>query len=111
MAGCAASRRKGSLRVRPYAATLVGGVLHHLADRPAVPAAVAGSGENAIGTQTAHDRAHGESLAPNPVEDLADHARFIEDDRIVRQVRSLPFADIAIAIGRMHQSADRSTLG
>src|SRR5260370_39709304 len=82
---------------------LVGGVLPHLADRPAVPAAVARSRETALGTQTARNLANGEALSPDPVEDLADHARFIEDDLIVRQGPSLRFADITITRGGMDE--------
>src|SRR5258708_32239870 len=89
---------------------LVGGVLQHLADRPAVPAAVARSRETALGTQTARNLANGEALSPDPVEDLADHARFIEDDLIVRQVHSLRFAEIAIPRGWMDERTHLSSL-
>jgi len=58
-----------------------------------------------LGAQTARDLAKSQALSPDPVEDLADHARFIKDDLIVRQLRSLRFADRAIPIGRMNEGA------
>src|SRR5260221_12032694 len=88
---------------------LGGGVLQHLADRPAVPAAVARSRETALGTQTARNRAHGEALSPDPVEDLADHARFIEDDLIVRQGPPPPFAHLTIPSGSVDEPTQRSS--
>src|SRR5258707_2720556 len=116
MFGSVLGRAKGQAPPGDAARTAVGcralggGVLQHLADRPAVPAAVARSRETALGTQTARNLAHGEALSPDPVEDLADHARFIEDDLIVRQVHSLRFADIAIPRGSMDERTHLSSL-
>src|SRR5260221_9401495 len=89
---------------------LGGGVLQHLADRPAVPAAVARSRETALGTQTARNRAHGEALSPDPVEDLADHAHFIKDDLIVRQVHTPSFTQKSIPIVCIDNSTHLSPL-
>src|SRR5258707_7939112 len=68
---------------------LVGGVLQHLADRPAVPAAVFPSCGTAFGTPTARGPPPGGGVSPHPLAELAGPPRLLPDGPLMRGGRPI----------------------
>jgi hypothetical protein len=58
-----------------------------------------------------HHGPPGETLPPDPVEELADHAGLVEDHRVVRHVGPRRVADVAIPIRGVHERAHRASRG
>ena len=63
-----------------------------------------------LGQPTA-DLADRGALLPDPVEDLADHARLLEHDLVARGPAALVLPDVAVAVRRARQDADDAGLG
>jgi hypothetical protein len=83
----------------------VGRVLQHGPDGGAVPDGLAGARPLAGLGESTPDLADRGALLPDPVEDLADHARLLEDDLVAGGPATLVLADVAVAIWRPRQDA------
>ena len=58
--------------------------------------------------QAAADLADADAVAAEPLEHLPDHRRLVLDDLVAGDTATMPLVDVAVAVGRRRQHADRA---
>src|SRR5690349_1115012 len=86
----------------------VGGVLEDAPHRRPVPGALAAAGRVALRLQAPADLADADAVTADPAEDQADDRGLLLVDLVARAPAAVPLADVAVAVRRPRQDADRA---
>src|SRR3954452_16760881 len=86
----------------------VGGVPENAPHRRPVPGALAAPGRVALRLQAPADLADADAVTADPAEDQADDRGLLLVDLVARAPAAVPLADVAVAVGRPRQDADRA---
>src|SRR4051812_20667991 len=86
----------------------VGGILEDAPHRRAIPGALAAAGQVALPLQTPADLADADAVTADPAEDQANDPGLLLIDPVARAPATVPLADVAVAVRRPRQDADRA---
>src|SRR4051794_28718812 len=86
----------------------VGGVPEDAPHRRPVPGALAAPGRVALRLQAPTDLADADAVTADPAEDQPDDPGLLLVDLVARAPAAVPLADVAVAVGRPREDADRA---
>src|SRR3954449_11489930 len=86
----------------------VGGILEDAPHRRAIPGALAAAGQVALPLQTPADLADADAVTADPAEDQANDPGLLLIDPVARAPATVPLADVAVAVRRPREDADRA---
>src|SRR4051794_791287 len=86
----------------------VGGILEDAPPRRAIPGALAAAGQVALPLQTPADLADADAVTADPAEDQANDPGLLLIDPVARAPATVPLADVAVAVRRPREDADRA---
>ena len=91
--------------------TRIGWIFEHTPNTGTIPPGFSSWARNSGCGQTSLHFADAQSLAPDPVEDLADHLRLLVDDLLTRLTATLDEGDIAVTLRCTAEHVRRALLG